>query len=267
MSLDLEKIKTNIKRIFSNPNTITFILVLVLIVIIYFVYIYMVNRAVAPVTVPYCTQKIKSLNEITDEYIGSIQISGNFVTANGSGLIQSSRNVKGKYVAPGYFIPENSFFYTDAVADSSIQEETAFTNLPDNYTIYKLPVTFHSTYGCSIMSGNYIDLYFKARDPENDNKLIYAPFIKSIQVLKVIDKDGKDVFTESDKEEPNPSQLWFAVPEEYYQLLKYTEKNTKYQISIIPVPRNAGYTENPEDTTIANEAIESLILSNASTKQ
>ena len=59
MSLDLEKIKTNIKRIFSNPNTITFVLVLVLIVIIYFVYIYMVNRAVAPVSVPYCTQKIK----------------------------------------------------------------------------------------------------------------------------------------------------------------------------------------------------------------
>ena len=267
MSLDMEKIKTNIKRFFSNPNTVTFILVLVLIVIIYFVYIYMVNRAVSPVTVPYCTQKIKSLNEITDEYIGTVQISGNFVTANGSGLIQNTRNVKGKFVAPGYFIPEHSFFYADAVAESSIQEETAFTNLPNNYTIYKLPVNFHSTYGCSIMSGNYIDLYFKAHDPENDNKLIYEPFITSIQVLKVIDKDGKDVFTESDKDEPQPTQLWFAVPEEYFQLLKYTEDSSKYGIEIIPVPRNAGYTENPEDTKIANDAIESLILSEASTKK
>lgn len=267
MTLNLDKIKTSIKRIFSNPNTITFILVLVLIVIVYFVYIYMVNRAISPVKVPYCISSVKSLNEITDEHVGTIEISGNFATANGSSLIQSARNVKGKFVAPGYTIPEHSFFYQDAIAESSIQEETAFTNLPDNYTIFKLKVDFHSTYGCSIMSGNYIDLYFKAKDVDNDGKLMYALFIKSIQVMKVVDKDGKDVFTESDKDDMKPAQLWFAVPEQYFELLKYATEDKKYGIELIPVPRNAGYTENPEDTTIANDAIESLILSNASTKK
>ena len=66
--MDMNKIKTGIKRFFSNPNTLTFLLVIVLIVIIYVVYNYMISRAVAPVTVPYCSKKVLSMKEITDEY-------------------------------------------------------------------------------------------------------------------------------------------------------------------------------------------------------
>ena len=265
--MDLEKIKTGIKRFFSNPNTLTFLLVIVLIVIIYVVYSYMINRAIAPVTVPYCTKKALSMNEITDEYISTVKISGNFVTANGSGLVQNTRNVKNKYVAPGYFIPENSFFYTEALADSSIQEKTSFSDLPDDYTIYNLPVTFHSTYGSSIMPGNYIDLYFKAKDPDNDKKIIFGKFIESIRVLKVIDKDGLDVFTESTKDDSKPKEMWFAVPSYYHELLRLCEDISELQIEIIPVPRNSGYSESPKETQIVNTAIENLILDKASTKQ
>ena len=264
--MDMNKIKTGIKRFFSNPNTLTFLLVIVLIVIIYVVYNYMISRAVAPVTVPYCSKKALSMKEITDEYISSVKISGNFVTANGSGLVQSTKNVKNKYVAPGYFIPENSFFYSEALADSTVQEKTAFSDLPDGYTIYRLPVDFHKTYGCSIMSGNYIDLFFKAKDKDNDNKVIFQLFIKSIKVLKVINSKGLDVFTEADDENPKPAELWFAVPIEYFELLRVADELKAYNIELVPVPRNSGYSENPEDTAIVNDAIETLILSGASTK-
>lgn len=264
--MDMNKIKTGIKHFFSNPNTLTFLLVIVLIVIIYVVYNFMISRAVAPVSIPYCSKKAISMKEITDEYISSVKISGNFVTANGSGLVQSTRNVKNKYVAPGYFIPENSFFYSEALADSTIQEKTDFTDLPDGYTIYRLPVDFHITYGCSIMSGNYIDLYFKAEDKDNDGRIIFAKFIESIKVLKVVNKSGLDVFTEADDENPKPTELWFAVPVEYYELLRLAEEIKTYKIELVPVPRNSGYTENPKDTAIVNDAIESLILSGASTK-
>ncbi len=265
--MDLEKIKTGIKRFFSNPNTLTFLLVIVLIIIIYVVYSYMINRAIAPVTVPYCTKKALSMNEITDDYISTVKISGNFVTANGSGLVQNTRNVKNKYVAPGYFIPENSFFYTEALADSSVQEKTSFSDLPDGYTIYNLPVTFHSTYGCSIMPGNYIDLFFKAEDPENEGKIIFTKFIESIKVLKVINKEGLDVFTEATDDNPKPKEMWFAVPDAYHELLRLAEDIKEYKIEIIPVPRNSGYTESPKETQIVNDAIESFILAKASTKQ
>ena len=44
----------------------------------------------------------------------------------------------------------------------------------------------------------------------------------------------------------------------YYELLKKAELIGG--ITLIPVPRNAGYSENPEETIIANEAIENFIL-------
>jgi len=264
--MDLEKIKTGIKRFFSNPNTLTFILVIFLIIVVFLVYRYMVNKAVSPVSVPYSTTTLKTMTEIKDDQIGSVKIAGNFVSANGSGLLQQSRNVKNKYVAPGYIIPENSFFYKEAIAESSIAEKTSFTDLPNDYTIYELKnMDFHTTYGCSIMSGNYIDLYFKGVDAENENKAIFEKFISSIQVLKVIDKNGLDVFTESSDEEPKPTAMWFAVPTEFYELLKLTE--SVKSSSLIPVPRNAEYSANPGDTTIANENVEAYILSQASTKR
>ena len=260
--MDLENIKTNIKRFFSNPNTVTFLLVLGLIVIVYFVYQYMVNRAISPVSVPYCTQQLRSRQEITSDQIGTVKISGNFVTASGSGLIQASRNVEGKYVNTGYLIPENSFFYQSSIADAAKQQETYATNMPDNYALFTLEVDFHSTYGRSIMPGNYIDLYYRAYDKEFDNKLIYGLFIKSIEVRAVLDKEGLDVFTESEKEEAEPRYLLFAVPNEYFELLTLAKKVSG--ASIVPVPRNAGYSENPEPTTLYNDAIESYVLANAS---
>ena len=264
--MDVEKLKTNIKRFFSNPNTLTFILVLVLIVVIYAVYKHMVDRAIAPVNVPYCTQEIKTMKEITDESIGTVKISGNFVTANGSGLIQNNRNVKGKYVAPGYFIPANSFFYSDALADESIAEKTDFSDIRDGDTIYNLKVDFHTTYGNSIMPGNRIDLYFKGYDKNDEDRLIFGLFIKSIQVLKVVDKNGLDVFTESEDKEPKPYGMYFAVPDEVNALLKIIE-NAQGNMEVVPVPRNAGYSESPEATSIANDTIRSFIEQYGSTMQ
>ncbi|HPZ23702.1 MAG TPA: hypothetical protein PLC25_02535, partial [Bacilli bacterium] len=201
-------------------------------------------------------------DEITSDDVGTVKISGNFVTASGSGLIQSGRTVVGKYVANGYQIPKNSFFYTDAVASESEAATTEFSNIPDGYTIYRLPVTFHSTYGCSIMEGDYIDLYFKAKDVNgtNSSNIIYGLFIKSIQVLKVVDKDGNDVFTNTDDDDQMvPKYIEFAVPIEYFTLLRKASL-IPADTELIPVPRNAGYSENPEDTTIASEAIENFIL-------
>ncbi len=267
--MDLNKLKTNIRKFFSNPNTLTFILVIFLIIVIYGVYSYMVKQAVAPVSVPYSTEQLKSMTEIKDESIGSVKISGNFISSNGSGLLQQSRQIRNKYVKPGYMIPENSFFYQEAIAESSIAEKTSFSDLPNDYTIYELKLNngFHETYGCSIMTGNYIDLYFQSQDTSDQShpKLIFEKFITSIQVLKVIDKNGLDVFTESPDEEPKPTAMWFAVPTQFFELLRIAENLPGSKI--IPVPRNAAYSANPGDTEIANDAVEAFILQNASSKQ
>lgn len=264
--MDTEKLKTNVKRFFSNPNTLTFILVIVLIVIIYFVYSYMVQRAISPVNIPYANTNISGKTEITKDLISSISITGNFVTASGSGLIQNQSQIVGKYVAAGYQIPQYSFFYKDAIASDTEAQKTNYTDLSDNYSIYYLKVDFHSTYGNSIMPGNYIDLYFETQDKDDeDRRVIFEKFISSIQVLSVVDKDGKDVFTETDKDalEVKPTQMAFAVPIEYYSLLKKAELING--INLIPVPRNTGYSEKPDDTRIESDEIQNLILSQTQT--
>ncbi len=260
--MDTEKLKVNIKRFFSNPNTLTFLLVIALIVVVYFAYSYLVNRATQPATIPYALEKMTSKTEITQDKVGTVKISGTFITASGSGLIQSSMNVIGKYVAEGYQIPEKSFFYQEQLVDEKTAEKTTISDAPDGYTVFDLDVDFHSTYGCSIMPGNYIDLYFKATDDEG--YVMFGKFIESLKVTKVVDKDGNDVFTYTDDtKQPKPTKMYFIVPREYNELLRQAFLISSNNIEIIPVPRNAGYSENPKETSIANEEIENFILSKA----
>lgn len=257
--MDAEKIKVNIKRFFSNPNTITFLLVLVLIVAVYFVYSYLVNRAVKPATVPYALQKLTSKQEITSDLIGTVKISGSFVSSSGRGLVQNYANIVGKYVAEGYQIPEKSFFYTEQLVDEQTAEKTTVSDAPDGYTVFDLDVSFHSTYGCSIMPGNYIDLYFKAID--EDNIVMFGKFIESLKVTKVVDKDGNDVFALDSTTQPKPTKIYFIVPISYNELLRKAFLITSSKIEIIPVPRNAGYSENPKETQVVNDEITDFILS------
>lgn len=266
--MNVEEIKTNVKRFFSNPNTLTFILVMVLIVIVYFVYNSMINKAISPVTLPYANKLLKEKTQVTNELISTVQISGTFVTGSGEGLIQNRGQIIDSYVAEGYQIPKNSFFYREALADEETTSKNDFDDLPKDYTIFQLEVDFHSTYGCSIMSGNYIDIYLKASSDKNDGggkNIIFDKFIESIQVKKVVDKDGNDVFTYTDDEdEPKPKFLYFAVPMEYYELLYKATLIPTNEIELVPVPRNAGYSETPKDTSIANEALKNFILSKTS---
>lgn len=262
--MNLDNVKTNLKRFISNRNTVTFILVLVCIVIVYFAYNYLVNKAISPVNIPYSTTLIKEKTAITNDMIGTVKISGTFVTSSGEGLMQARMRIIDKYVATGYQIPPYSFFYSEALTSESEASQTEFDELPDGYTIFQLPVNFHSTYGCSIMSGNYIDLYFKAIDDSPEKNVIFDLFIKSIEVRRVVDKDGLDVFANTEEgKQPAPKYLYFAVPLEYHELLRKALLVGTNNIEIIPVPRNAGYSENPEETSIANEAIENFILSKA----
>ena len=264
--MDMAKIKTNIKKFFSNPNTLTFLLILGLIIVIYVIYSYMITAAIKPSTLPYATQTIKEKSEIKNDMLGKVDISGTFISNDGDNLVQNRSRILGKYVNRGYTIIKNSFFYNEALTNETISEETYLSNIPDGYTIYKLPVNYHSTYGNSIMSGNYIDLYLQAgikfvsgdgTKVETEQELVYAKFIKSIQVLGVVDEDGLDVFLNTDEgERPAPKNLYFSVPNEIFELMSRAKM---LGCDFVPVPRNAGYSENPEDTEIVNDTLRAMI--------
>ena len=238
----MNNLLASFKRMLGNKNTVTIMGVLIGIGVILFGYNYRVNNAVKPVEVPYAKVKLLGKTKITPDMIkkeiGFIKVSQTFVNETPN-LIKNTNQLIGKYVDFDTSIPEGGLFYTSQIKEENEIPDTAFSKIKDGYTIFSLSVNLHTTYGNSIMPGNYIDLYMKATD--DNGLLIFGKFIESIEVLGVRDSGGNDVFVDSSAAKA-PSELLFAVPDDLFLLLSKAVNLGTNNISILPVPRNADYT-------------------------
>lgn len=251
---------TTIKRFLGNKNTVTILGVIAGVLVIYIGYNFRVKQAIKPVTVPYAKVEISSRTQITEDMIGYMEVSSSLVS-NSPNLIQNASQIINNYAAYGVTIPANSLFYTSAIMTESEMPDSAFANIPDGYTIYSLSVDLHDTYGNSIYPGNYIDLYLKATD--DSGKIIFGKLIESIEVLAVKDSQGNHVF-ETTVESRTPAELLFAVPDDMYLLLMKAGY-VSGGVDILPVPRNASYSANPGETSVASDYIKNFILSKTAT--
>ena len=228
-----------LKRFLGNKNTMTIICVLVGVAVLLVGYNYRVNQAVQPVSVPYALKRMEPKSKIEAENVGTIKVSGAFVEQNRN-LITSKNYILNSeyYVNYDTVIPEGGLFYKDQIVTKDKLPDTAFDDIPEGSTVFSLSVDSHSTYGNSIMPGNYIDLYLKATD--ENNKVIFGKFIESIKVLSVRDSSGKDVFSDSESQKSS-AELLFAVKNDLFLLL--SEAEFVGGINIVPVPRNKAYRE------------------------
>lgn len=244
----------SIKRFLSNKNTVTILGVVAGVLVLYIGYNWRVEQAVTPITIPYAKEELTSRSLITSDLIGYMEVPGTVVRKSPN-ILTKSGQVIDRFVAYGVTIPQNSFFYSSSVMTKDKIPTVAFSNIEDGYTIFSLSVDLHTTYGNSIVPGNYIDLYAKAKD--DSRKIIFGKLIESIKVLDVRDNKGNSVF-ESSKEEKTPAELLFAVPDDMYLLLM---KAGYLKVEIVPVPRNASYTDNKNETKVTSDYIENFILS------
>lgn len=255
--MDTENLKVNIVKILKNKNTFTILVVLVGIVALYMVYNMRIKDATALVSVPYAKKELMSRSQISSNDIGYMQVPKSLLS-NSKNILQSANAVDKHFVNYGYTIPQYSLFYKESILETSATPESEFSDLPDNYTVYQLEVDFDSTYGNSIYPGNYIDLYVKATESSSE-KIIFGRLIKGIKVRAVYDGNGDDVF-ESTSETRTPKYMWFAVPNELFELLKKTSfANAK----IIPIPRNASYSQEERTPEIDSVEIQNYILAKA----
>ena len=244
------------KKFFGNKNTVTILGVVAGVLVLIIGYNIRLKRAIDPVTIPYALESIESKEMITEKKIGYVKVSKSVIN-NSENLLTNASDVVNKYAAMGTIIPKNSLFYDEMVVEKEELPDSAFANIKDGHTIYSLAVDQHTTYGNSIYPGNYIDLYFEATD--ENGQVIFGKLIESIKVLAVKDSEGNHLF-ESTIETRTPAELLFAVPDDMYLLLmKAGYINT--QVEIIPVPRNASYSQKPGETVVASSYIENFILS------
>ena len=252
--MDTSKLKENITKVLKNKNTFTILIVFAGIIGLYVVYNWRINQATTLVQIPYAKKELNSRQEITTESVSYMQVPKS-VLNNASNIVSSGYQVIGKYVNYGCTIPQYSLFYQENILTESATPESEFKDLPDNYTVYQLEVDFDSTYGNSIYPGNYIDLYIKMKE-KNTEKVIFGRLIKGIKVMAVYDGEGQDVF-ESTSEARQPRYMWFAVPNDLYELLK---KAVYASATILPIPRNASYSDEERTPEIDSTYIQNYIL-------
>lgn len=252
-----------IKKITSNKNTVTVLGVVAAIMVLYVAYIIRVNAAVSPISVPYATAQISPGEQIEQNKVGTRDVPPAMLKGD---VIRNQYDVVNKYASSNSVIPKGSLFYKSAVVEKEQLPENVILEYPSGYVLYNLLVTPESTYGNSMYPGNYIDIYLKAVNKVTDDslmtsdadKMMLDKLLENIKILAVQDSAGNAVFANLD-DQKTPAMLIFAVPEDYYILLKKAEYLSMYESTLIPVPTNESLKDTPGDLKLSSTALRDWI--------
>ena len=240
----MNNLTLKIKGFLTNKNTVTILALIICVLVLWWGYNYRINQKTNPTSVPYARVNIPPRTLISSDMVGTIDVP--MAMLKGSIITDTSRIIN-RYSRENTAIPEGSLFYESAVVDKSDLQDSIIYDYPadEGYTLVNLSVTTDTTYGNKMYPGNYIDIYIKAVnriDEENmtsetEDKIMVGKLIKNVKILATLDANGEDVFEDLDNIK-TPSQLIFAVPEEYHILLRKAMYLRTYEVTIIPVPTN-----------------------------
>ena len=258
------------KKFMQNKNTVTVVGVIAAIFILYIAYTMRINKAINPVVVPYAAEQIPAGTQITEAMIDTREVPPAMLEGD---VIRNKSDVVDKYSAADVVIPKGSIFYKRAVVEKEQLPANIIVDYPKGYVLYNLPVDITNTYGNSVYPGNYIDIWLKAVykiadednmsavDRDNADKIMYGKLISNIQVLAVKDSEGRAVFQNID-ENRTPSMIVFALPEEYYVLLRKASYMRTYETTIELVPTNESIKDEPGELEISSEMLKEWINKN-----
>ena len=253
----------SIKKIISNKNTVTVIGVVLAILVLYFAYTIRVNSTISPIHVPYARQQIPPGTRITSDMVGTRDVPPSMIKGE---IIKNAGEVVNKYSSANSVIPAGSLFYTSTVVNKEQVPKNVILEYPTGYVLYNMSVNSTTTYGNSMYPGNYIDIYLKAVNKvlsdevmtEDANKVMLGKLLENVKILAVKDSNGQAVFADLDNQK-TPAMLVFAVPEEYYILLKKAEYLSSYESTLIPVPTNESLKDKPGDLRLASDQLRDWI--------
>ena len=254
---------TGFKKFLQNKNTVTVVGVILAIIVLYFAYTMRINSAINPVTVPYAIKQINAGTQIKEGMIGTREVPPSMLKGQ---VIQNVGEIIDKYAAADTVIPEGSLFYKRAVVEKEQLPASIILEYPKSYVLYNLPVNTNTTYGNSVYPGNYIDIWLKAvykvsdaanlsaEERQKADQIMYGKLISNIQVLAVKDSNGQAVFQNLD-EQKTPAMIVFALPEEYYVLLRKASYMRTYDTVIELVPTNEGLKDEPGNLELSSEQL------------
>ena len=251
---------TTFKRFLSNKNTVTIIGVILGLIVLFVGYNYRVQHAVETVDVPYATSSISAASTITSDMLSTTKVLKSTVTSNDQLIsdINQLVNYSQQYcVAANTNVPKGGFFYKEQVKPCNQIGRNVFANMPDGYKAVSIKTDLQSTYGNSMLPGDYIDIYVKMTS--DTGLLIFSKFITKLPILDVRDAQGRSLFY-GGTGEGVPALLLFAVPENYFLLIGKASLLGEQIVELIPVPGNAKYTSEVGETEVSSDFIKQLIM-------
>ena len=260
---------TGLKKFLQNKNTVTVVGVIVAIVILYVAYNNRIQHAIQPITVPYASEQISAGTQITEGMVSTTQVPPSMLKGD---VITDRGKIIDKYAAADTVIPEGSLFYKRSVVEKEQLPANIILEYPKGYVLYNMPVNTSSTYGNSVYPGNYIDIWLKAvykysdetnlsaEDRRKADQIMYGKLISNIEVLAVKDSAGQPVFQNLD-DHKEPAMVVFALPEEYYVLLRKAVYMRSYDTNIELVPTSESLKDEPGELSLSSEQLKEWINS------
>ena len=250
----MNNLSSSIKKIVSNKNTITIIGVILCIVILYIGYNFRINQKVSLSRVPYANQTIQPRTEITEDMVSYMNVPAAFIKGS---YYNASNQIVGKYAKDDIMIAEGSLFYTDFLTDTSTVSNSAFSNVKSNETVVSYKVGMSSTYANSMMPGDIINVYFKAKD--DNGTIMFGKFISNITILDVKDEEGRHVFDDS-ADVRTPAYMMFALPEDMHLLFrKAIYLSDSYGVELILVPNTQKQEKDDMEVYVSSKDIQTFI--------
>jgi hypothetical protein len=253
----MENFMVGFKRFLSNRNTVTILGVFAIVAILYFGYNSQINKAIQPVPMPYAKDTIQPRTLITADMVGYMNIPKARLRGN---VIMDSDKIINNYSHINTVIPAGSLFYNETIVSFSELPDASLIEIEEGLVPYNFRVDMEKTYGNSIFPGNFIHIYFKGYNEEDE--LMVGRLVENIRVLAVKDRNGRHVF-ENTEEARIPSILIFAVTEEIHLLLRKASYIKGRDIELIPVPIAGVFETEPGMVEISNTIIEQFIYEHA----
>ena len=239
-------------KLLKNKSLVTIVSIVACLLILWFAYSYRVNKVRAKISVPVAKEMLPARTLLTNDNVITISVASallsNDIIKNKAFLTDSDNPL---YVNYNTFIPAGGLFYDSTVVKWSHMPDSAWADIPDDYSVVSLPVLNGAAtlYANTIFPGDKIDIYASYNDEDNEGAPLYGPLFTAVTVLAVKDQDGNHIFKKG-PDQQKAQALIFALNNtntngEGNQFLLF--QKALRNMDLIPVPRNKNYTDNTEN--------------------
>ncbi|MEA5017824.1 MAG: SAF domain-containing protein [Erysipelotrichaceae bacterium] len=146
----------------------------------YLIYPTFLNKKLNLVEVPIVKQQLKPNTKIEAKHISSTWVALDTIPST---IITDLNEVIGLYTKDQMSLVIGSFFYKEMLVNDQKMISNGYHDLKEGQYVYMLVLAKNNGMKEKVRKGQYVDLYFKAKDRVNDDELLIGKLYEHVLVL------------------------------------------------------------------------------------